>query len=62
VQEFGVLIQVRHDYTTTQKPVMPERKIALNRSSKRYAIVPDSKAVDENELQSAIEWHQVSPS
>jgi hypothetical protein len=54
VREFGVIIEVRHDYKG--ETIYPKRTFTTERNRERHLLRPSSKTIDENELQEAINW------
>jgi hypothetical protein len=54
VREFGVIIEVRHDYQG--ETIYPKRTFTTERHRERHLLCSSSKTIDENELQQAINW------
>lgn len=57
VKEFGVIIEVRHDYKG--QTIHPKRTFTTERHKERHLLC-SSKTIDLNELQQAINWFSVS--
>jgi ubiquinone/menaquinone biosynthesis C-methylase UbiE len=54
VKEFGVIIEVRHDYKG--QTIHPKRTFTTERNRERHLLRHSSKTIDKNELQQAINW------